>query len=188
MPNTATNRLPAFVLPALLLVAAFGLKYWYRTASVEDLGFVLRPVVTLVGLISGEGWTFSSEEGYFFPTLHVMIDRSCSGVNFFVITAATFAFIVLKNAYGGCARPLLALVSAIAAYALTILANTGRILVMIRLDHMQIHPSPRVHEAIGAFFFLFALLLATLALDRSLSRHHTALPIAHQPSGDRLIS
>lgn len=170
MPRTATNRFPAFILPAVLLLAAFGLKWWYRTATIEELGFVLRPVVTLVGLISGEGWTFSSEQGYFFPTLRVLIDRSCSGVNFFVITSATFAFIVLKNTNGGCARPLLALIAGIAAYALTILANTGRILVMIRLDHFQLHPSPRVHEAIGAFFFLFALLLATLALDRFIKR------------------
>lgn len=177
MPATATNRLPAFVLPALLLLAAFGLKWWYRTATIEELGFVLRPVVTLVGLVTGESWTFSSEEGYFFPTLHVLVDRSCSGVNFFVITSATFAFIVLKNANGGCARPLFALVAAIAAYALTILANTGRILVMIRLDHLQLHPSPRVHEAIGAFFFLFALLLATLALDRSITRQNRGTAI-----------
>lgn len=175
MPATATDRLPAFVLPALLLLAAFGLKWWYRTATVEELGFVLRPVVTLVGLISGESWTFSSEQGYLLPTLNVLIDRSCSGVNFFVITAATFAVIVLKNTNGGRARPLQAVIAAIAAYGLTILANTGRILVMIRLDHLQLHPSPRVHEAIGAFFFLFALLLATLALDRLISRHTTTI-------------
>ncbi|HRH69513.1 MAG TPA: exosortase K [Flavobacteriales bacterium] len=175
MPATATNRFPAFVLPASMLLAAFGLKWWYRSATTEELGFVLRPVVTLVGLISGESWTFNSEHGYFFPALNVLIDRSCSGVNFFVITAATFAFIVLKNTKGGCARPLLALFAAVAAYGLTLLANTGRILAMIHLDHLQLHPSPRAHEAIGAFFFLFALLLATLALDRFLSRHSTTL-------------
>lgn len=178
MSGTATTRLPAFVLPLLLLGGAFLLKWWYRTATVDELAFVLRPVVTMVGLITGEQWTFSAEQGYLFPTINVLIDRSCSGVNFFVITTATFAFIVLKNVHGGCARPLFALISAFAAYGLTILANTGRILAMIHLENFQLHASPRIHEAIGAFFFLVALLLASLALDRFL-RHPTTTINAH---------
>jgi len=65
----------------------------------------------------------------------------------------------------------LALLSMAGAYALTILTNTGRILLMVRLEHVQLHLAPRSHEAVGAFFFLAALLLASLLLDHLL--HHT---------------
>ena len=171
MPAPATKRFPAFILPALLLLAAFALKWWYRTATLDDLGFVLKPVTALLGLLTGEPYSRIQDTGYLFPGLGIMIDRSCSGVNFLVITTATFAFIVLKNINGGCARPLLALLSMAGAYALTILTNTGRILLMVRLEHVQLHLAPRSHEAVGAFFFLAALLLASLLLDHLL--HHT---------------
>jgi exosortase K len=171
MPRPPATRIQIILLACLLLGAAFALKWWYRTAALDDLGFVLKPVTALLGLLTGEPYSRIQDTGYLFPGLGILIDRSCSGVNFFVITTATFAFIVLKNINGGCARPLLALLSMAGAYALTILTNTGRILLMVRLEHVQLHLAPRAHEAVGAFFFLAALLLASLLLDHLL--HHT---------------
>jgi len=169
MPGLTTSRVHSFVLPALLLCGAFLLKWWYRTATVDELGFVLRPVVSAIGGITGEEWTFLRGEGYIFPGLGILIDRSCSGINFLVITTATFAFLVLKRSDGGCARPLLAMISVAGAYGLTILANTGRILSMVMTDRLGLHMGPTAHEALGAFFFLVALLLASLVLDRTLA-------------------
>ncbi len=164
--NGIPPRVQQFVLAALLLCGAFGLKWWYRTTSVDELAFLLKPVAGIIGLLSGEEWHWVGGTGALFPGAHVLIDRSCSGINFLVITAATFAFLLLKRPDAGCSRPLLAVLSVGGAIALTVLANSGRILAMLWLQRAGIHLAPTAHEAVGAFFFLAALLLASLALDR----------------------
>jgi exosortase K len=155
-------------LSLVLLGGAFALKWWYRDATVDDLWFVLRPVATVVGLLSGEPWTLVVGEGYVFPGLHMLIDRSCSGINFLVIATASFAFLLLHRADAGCAAPLLALLSTGGAYLLTVLVNSGRILTLIGLQRLELPISPVMHEAIGAFYFLAGLMLATLLFDRHL--------------------
>lgn len=157
-----------------MLSGAFLLKWWYRTAATEELGFVLRPVAWLVAALSGEEYRHVVGEGYFFPDLRILIDRSCSGVNFMIITAATFAFLLMRRRQAGCIAPFFALASTLAAYGLTLLANSGRILAMLKLERAGIHLGPTLHEALGAFFFLVALVLTSLLLDRILHRTHHA--------------
>ena len=160
----------------LLLCGAVLLKWWYRSATLEDLAFVLRPVSGLVSLFTGEAYLYRPQEGYLFPGLRILIDRSCSGINFMVIATATFALLVVRRTDGGCARPLLALLTAFGAYALTIGANAGRILFMVWSQRMGLHLAPTAHEAVGAAFFLIALLLASLLLRHLLARTTPVLP------------
>lgn len=168
MPPARARRPQLIGLAVVLLGAAFALKWWYRAAGVDELYFVLKPVATLVGLLSGEPWTLVPGEGYVFPGIRVLIDRSCSGINFLVIAAASFAFLVLRRTDAGCSAPLLAVLAVCGAYVLTILVNSGRILVLIALQRLALPVSPVMHEAIGAFFFLAGLLLAALLFDRHL--------------------
>ncbi|MBL7950577.1 MAG: exosortase K [Flavobacteriales bacterium] len=170
----STDKRKTIVLGMLLLAAAFALKWWYRTATVEQLGFVLTPVTTLISLLTGVTSTFVPGQGHLFPELGIVIDRSCSGINFLIITTASFTFLWLRRTDGGCSRTMLATVVVIAAWVLTVLANTGRILFMVHLEEFGFHFGPTVHEALGAFFFLASLLLASLAFDRLLPRHHHA--------------
>ncbi len=172
----STDQRKTLVLGVLLLAAAFALKWWYRTATVDELSVLLRPVATLVGLASGEPWQWVAGTGAFFPDAHVLIDRSCSGINFLVIALATFTFLVLRRSDAGCGRPLLALLTLCGAVALTVLANSGRILLILWLQRLGVHLAPAAHEAVGAFFFLTSLLLASVALDRLL-RTTTPLPV-----------
>jgi exosortase K len=167
-----TDKRKTLLLGALLLAAAFALKWWYRTATVEQLGFVLTPVTTLIGLLSGSPGTFVPGQGHLFPEFGILIDRSCSGVNFLIITMAAFTFLWLRRVDGGCGRPFFVGFVVIGSWVLTVLANTGRILLMIHIQKFGIHPGPTVHEALGAFFFLASLLLTSILFDRLLPRHH----------------
>lgn len=170
----STDKRKTILLGALLLTGAFALKWWYRTATVEQLGFMLTPVSKLIGGITGSTGSFVHGQGYLFPGLGILIDRSCSGVNFLIIATASFTFLWLRRVDGGCARPILVCTILIGAWVLTVIANTGRILFMIHLERFGLHPGPTVHEALGAFFFLASLLLASLAFDRLIPSHHHA--------------
>jgi exosortase K len=170
MPITLSSRTARIVLATVLLGLAFGVKWWYRTATVDELGFVLRPVATLVGTFTGETWAYVPGRGYWFPGLRVLIGGSCSGINFLIIATATFAFLIVRRPGAGCSAPLLALIAMVGAYGLTLLTNAGRILTMIHVQRAGLLPGPTAHEALGAFFFVLALLAAALLLDRFLSR------------------
>jgi len=168
------QRLKPLVMGGSLLSAAFALKWWYRTATIDDLDLLLSPVARMVALLGNTSYELVAGKGYYFPDLNMVIDRSCSGTNFMVIATASFGFLVLKSRNGGCMRPLLALLMLPAAYALTLLTNTGRILCMVALQRVGHAPSALVHEVIGAAIFLTALVLATLLLDRL--THRTTPP------------
>lgn len=167
------DRRVTLVLTALLLAAVFALKWWYRTATAQDLGFVLRPVSAMVSAITGADPVAEAHGSFLFPALRIRIDRSCSGINFLVIATAAFALIILKRSDGGCARPLLTVLAAASAYVLTIVVNSGRIAGMALAQQQGLHLTPREHEVVGAFFFLAALLAAVLLLNRLLQRPAT---------------
>lgn len=165
MPAVLPPRMQQLMLAMLMLGGAFGLKWWYRTASVDELAFLLKPIASLIGLLSGEDWQWQNGTGAIFQGARILIDRSCSGINFLAITSATFAFLLLKCPDAGCSRPFLGALSVGGAIALTVVTNSGRILAMLWLQRAGIHLGPTAHEAAGAFFFLAALLLASVALD-----------------------
>lgn len=185
-PNTVAAMPPAphhsrtrtILLALVLLGVAVGVKWWYRTATLDDLDFVLRPVSGAISLFTGAAWHLVPGEGYVFRTLGMVIDRSCSGINFLVIVWITFAFLLLRRAAAGCVAPYVVLLAGLAAYLLTLLANAGRILCMVALQQQSYHPGPKQHEALGAFFFISILLLASLALDRSLQHRPTDASLA----------
>lgn len=171
------DRRATFLLTGVLLFGAFAIKWWYRDANVDDLGFVLRPVCAMVSAIAGATSSYDPASGHLFPALGIRIDRSCSGINFLVIATACFALVIMRRPDAGCARPLLAVLAFVAAYALTVLVNAGRIVTMAWAKQSGLHLAPRAHEAVGAFFFLGALLVAVLLLQRLLTRrpqHPTA--------------
>lgn len=154
-----------------MLSAAFGVKWWHRSATVEDLGFMLRPVSALVEWTSGCPSTYSAGSGYTFHGLGIRIDRSCSGINFFIVASASLTLLIIRRADGGCTRPLLVLVAMPMAYMLALLANASRILCIVAAKPSGLLAAPRAHEAFGAFVFLGFLLFAVALLHRALPRH-----------------
>ncbi|MBK9147845.1 MAG: exosortase K [Flavobacteriales bacterium] len=168
MSDPERHRRATLALTALLLAGAFALKWWYREATAHELGFVLRPVSALVAMLTGTAAVHEAEGSFLFPVLGIRIDRSCSGINFLVIATACFALLILRRTDAGCARPLLAALAVGGAYALTIAVNAGRISTMAFAKQLGLHLAPRAHEAVGAFFFVSALLVAALLLNRLL--------------------
>ncbi len=174
MYRTTSQRVTAGLLPKawplVLLSAAFALKWWSMSASLEGLSFLLGPIAGVVSAFTGETWSASTTNGYLFPGLGIAIDRSCSGIHFLVVSWATFAglFLLRSGSKSIGARSVLLMVAT--GYILTLLVNSGRILSMVWVQRIGITLGPTQHEAFGGLLYVIVLCLACLLLDRHLHR------------------
>jgi exosortase K len=173
MTITINRRIQALHLVAVLVLAA-ATKFYYSTASVNDLRWVLGPTTFLVELVTGSSFEFESYAGYMCSDHSFLIAASCSGINFLV---TAFLLLSLGRLWRNRSRqigwkfiPAMALI----AYSATIVANTVRISTAMRLrridpDTIWLNPE-QLHrfEGIVVYFgFLFVLFIISEHLDAS---------------------
>ena len=160
------RRLVAQAIAVLSLT--FAMKLFYSTSSVDDLRWILAPTTFLVELITREKFWFESHAGYMSADHSFLIADSCSGVNFLIMAFAMLCFLKLRK--GLRTEVSWAFIPAVilASYVSTIIANTVRITVAIRLHRMSpemiwINPE-QLHRLEGIFiYFGFLLFLFTFA-------------------------
>lgn len=118
------NKIGQFV----AVVGCAGLiKWYYATANVNELRWILAPTAGLVELISGTRFAFESYTGYMSSDHTFVIAASCAGVNF-LITA--FLMLSLRKLWSDRVTTIAWRFFPIAmlfAYGATIVANTVRI-------------------------------------------------------------
>ncbi|HEX6124127.1 MAG TPA: exosortase K, partial [Pyrinomonadaceae bacterium] len=158
---------------AIILAAAFALKYFYSTASVDDLRWILAPTAFLVEFITDVQFRFESQAGYLSEDRTFLIAQPCSGVNFLIIAFLVLAIGNLRRAWPQSVRWRSIPVAAAGAYVATLAANTTRIVVALKMrgldfgyDYDDVH---RVEGIIIYFGFLLLLFLASekhAAIDR----------------------
>jgi exosortase K len=147
---------------------AFAMKLFYSTSSVDDLRWILAPTTFLVELITREKFWFESHAGYMSADHSFLIADSCSGVNFLIMAFLMLCFLKLRKALRTDVSWAFIPTVLLAAYASTIIANTVRITVAIRLHRMSpemiwINPE-QLHRLEGIFiYFGFLLFLFTFA-------------------------
>src|SRR5437016_1258435 len=83
---------PGFIIFSITGLIFLLLKFWYASANNEDLGLFLKPTSNLVSLMTGSKWTMEGGYIYYFKNLHITIEKSCSGFNFFLISFVVLAF------------------------------------------------------------------------------------------------
>ena len=152
----------------VVLLCALGLKAFYSTASPDELRWILAPTTWLVELASGQSFNFEAHSGYMSSDHSFLIAASCAGVNFLI---AAFLMLALKRLWEGRFETIgraLVPISLLVAYATTIVTNTVRICVALRLKALQheitwLSPG-QLHRAEGIliyFAFLFLLYFLT---------------------------
>lgn len=157
----------------ITLVIAFTLKLLYPSATTDDLKLFIQPTSQIVSIVQNESFTHNGD-GFYFPSLNVLIDKSCSGFNFFVIGLCVFASIVPYHLLTKRQCIVLMCSLLVITYTLTICVNTSRIVVAMFM--LKLEPSvpwitqPWVHEAEGALVYLFALLGAYLIITHYLNK------------------
>lgn len=160
------NRLAQLV---VVLLCAASIKWYYSTASVNELRWILAPTTALVELISGMRFEFESHAGYMSSDHTYLIAASCAGVNF-LITA--FLMLSLGKLWRARARQIpwsFFAGVAVVAYFATLVANTVRISFSLFLRGMHLEfglTANQMHRFEGIFLYFGFLLLLFLLSDR----------------------
>ena len=151
---------------AAAIAFAVIVKIYYR--QVESfpgdpfLMLFLKPLSAIVGLFFGIHFEFDAAKGFFNRDLNVVIGSSCAGINFFVIVFCMLAFTFIKL-FGSIRQKAAVFAAFIAvAYAVSILANTSRIIASISILDMNLLPAGLeirlLHELTGILFYLVYLI------------------------------
>lgn len=155
---------------AVGLVIAAGFKYHYRAADVDDLGWILIPIVRLVELLTGIHFEHELYAGFISRSHRIIITPSCAGINFFVICFSTLFFPLVSRFAKSKAKFMWLAGSLCAAYTATLWTNTLRIIVSIYLYGADIYNSwitpERMHRFEGIVIYVSFLLIAYLVAER----------------------
>lgn len=141
-------------------------KQYYRDATAADLTWILAPTAQLVAWISGGNFVYEAGPGWVDPQIGFIIAPPCAGVNFALaafLALALGGLMGMTSARTTAAR--LALAGAL-AYLATLVVNTIRIVIAIRMhqgaldfgiDRAEAHRIEGIVVYLGGLIALYAL-------------------------------
>jgi exosortase K len=155
------------------------MKFGFTLAENNDLTFLLKPTDKLVGLLTGSQSVYLPESGYFHEHLNVIIDKSCSGFNFWILCFLLFTYLTVKYFDRTISKILTIPTVLIGAYLMTIFVNTSRIIASIvvqtQTKNIFLNQQHIIHEAIGIITNLSFLILAYRLIEKILiNKRHNA--------------
>ncbi len=163
----------------VVLVCAFTLKLYYSTASANQLRWVLAPTTAIVELVSGTPFEFESHAGYINRDSGFLIATSCAGVNF-LITA--FLMLSMRKLLSDRSQNIawgFIPTAAVIAYLATLVANTARISIALRLQRISAESSwlspNQLHRFEGIFIYFGFLLLLFVVSEKMGSEKSSGL-------------
>lgn len=161
-----TRLLLCYLIVGLLFVV---LKLGHSAAETGDLFFLLKPVASLVSLFSGAPYVYLPAEGFYYESLNIVIDKSCSGFNFGCLCFLTLCFPAFRYITGKKARCFVIPALLVLTYGFTVLVNTSRILLAILINKCiyvwNVIPPKWLHVAEGVFVYLFSLILIYIVFE-----------------------
>lgn len=156
-----TNKNVPYYLAAIVLF--FLLKFGYTIADNDHLVFLLKPIDKFFGLLTGSHSIYLPHEGYYHESLNILINKSCSGFNFWILSFLAFTYLGIKYSNNQKHRILSLPAALLSGYLLTIFANTSRIFASIIIQNQTKFFLPDqqhlVHEAVGIITNLSFLIL-----------------------------
>ena len=163
------KNIPYYLTAAGLFIL---LKFAFTFAGNDDLIFLLKPADALVGLFTGSQSIYLSGDGYYHGKLNILIEKSCSGFNFWVLCFLVFSYLGLKYFDKPLHKVLTIPAALIFAYLLTVFTNASRIFAAIVVQNQTINILPNqqhlIHEAVGIITNLSFLILAYYLIEKFL--------------------
>jgi exosortase K len=163
----------------IVLLLAAALKWYYSTATVNQLRWILAPTKVLVEWISGMRFEFESHAGYMSSDRGLLIAASCAGVNFLI---TSFLLLSLRKLWRARAQKLawrFIPATAMFAYLSTIVANTIRITVALQLKQTAIEISwltpTQLHRLEGILIYFGFLVLLFITSEKVNLKHYSVV-------------
>ncbi|AXT50921.1 exosortase K [Aquimarina sp. BL5] len=166
------KNLPYYIFGIFLfLVFKLGFKY----ASHEELIFLIKPTDTLINSLTGSTSVYIENDGYYNNHLDILIDKSCAGFNFWILSFLMIMFLLLKYTNSHFKKIVSILIALIFAFFLTITVNTSRIFVSIvtqnKLSSLSNIETSVIHESIGILINLSFLIITYLILEKIIIKY-----------------
>ena len=161
----------------LVLLCAFLVKYYYSTASVDQLRWILAPTTLAVELISGFQFEFESHAGYMISDRSFLIAAPCAGINFlitaFLMLSLRRLWLVRSGKASDNSNWSFIPAAALFAFVATIVANAVRISTALWLRGLTkemswLNPN-QLHRMEGIVIYFGFLLLLFIVSERVFS-------------------
>jgi len=146
------------------------LKFIYTLSNTNYLIFILKPTSTLIELVTNSKGEFVTESGYLHKKLTILINKSCSGFNFWLLCFTMLAFLAFQFLERRIHKIVVLPILLFSTYVLTIGVNTSRILFSIFIDNtiknMTGYTKTNwLHQAEGVFIYLSFLIIIYLCFN-----------------------
>ena len=154
------------------LTAACLLKVGFHDWPVEALKWLLWPTAKLTAIISGESFVWIKSTGYsswFQEQTRYLIDKSCAGLNFFVLALLLMVFTRVRGPLGKLQTYGRFGICVGAAYLATLVANSLRISLAIFLENISLVATyaREFHREQGMFIYLLCLITVYFLSQRN---------------------
>ncbi|PKV49847.1 exosortase K [Aquimarina sp. MAR_2010_214] len=139
------------------------LKLGYKFSDITTLGFLLKPTNKFVEILMNSNSVFIKTIGHYHSSLNIVIDKSCSGFNFWILSFVMISFLLLKHLNTHFLKIISIPISMVYAYVVTIFVNTSRIFVSIiiqqQTNNLVKGQQHIIHETVGVITNLSFLIL-----------------------------
>lgn len=146
-------------------------KLFYKQATTEDLAWFLQPITYGLKLCLSVNF-MQVPDGFYFEELNVLIDKSCSGFNLFLIYCALGGFCFLLKCKTSQQIITGTFLVVVISYLLTLITNFCRIYTLLcfekPLAHIFTIQSATMHEALGIINNTIFLILGYVIAKRLL--------------------
>jgi exosortase K len=161
----------------VVLLCALALKFYYSTATADELRWILAPTTVLVELLSGKSFEFESLAGYMSSDHSFVIAAPCAGVNFLITSFVMLGLRRLwRDRFQAVSWRFIPLTAGL-AYVSTLVANTTRIWIALHPVKVSWLTGNQVHRLEGIVVYFGFLLLLFMLTERSNSAQRFLFPL-----------
>jgi exosortase K len=154
---------------------ALAMKIFFSASTVDQLKFILFPVSLLVEIISGSSFHFVTESGYEMDNSFIVIDKSCSGINFFIISSCMAAYLIIPTMKSHWDKATGIGTSILASFVLTLFVNAFRISTAISFlkyfGKEHVVNSKTGHHVQGIIFYFSFLIIYYLIFNHLIKKY-----------------
>lgn len=146
------------------------LKFAFTYTDNDSIRFLTKPTNTIVELFANSSSIYCSANGYIHPKLNIVIDRSCSGYNYWILCFIMFSFLIFGKVTDTWSRLILIPIILFFSYFLTIFVNSSRILTSIFIESLFLEEVKGLHQAEGVLIYSSFLILFYLVFNHLLNK------------------